>query len=71
MPSKRKMKRDESKWCQGYYCAVAALLRETGSADTNVRSLFGQGGDPELADDYDKALFREHGLMPPNTGGER
>ena len=53
-------------WVSGYYCAVAALLRETGTVDTNVKSLFQQGGRPELADADDQELFREHGLMPPN-----
>ena len=53
-------------WNSGYYCAVAALLRETGTVDTNVKSLFEQGGRPELADDDDQELFRQRGLMPPN-----
>jgi hypothetical protein len=66
MASKRRAKRDEREWCRGYYCAVAALLREGGCVDTNVRSLFNQGGDPELAASEDIALFREHGLMTPN-----
>lgn len=54
-------------WNRGYYCAVAVLLRETGTVDTNVKSLFEQGGRPELADDEDQELFRNHGLMPPNN----
>ena len=67
MSSKRRVKRDENQWSQGYYCAVAVLLRETGCVDTNVQSLFQHGGDPDLADPVDLVLFREHGLMPPNT----
>lgn len=53
-------------WSRGYYCAVAALLREVGCVDESVRSLFSAGGDPKRADAEDIALFQEHGLMPPN-----
>lgn len=51
-------------FARGYFCATSVLLRETGHADTDVRSLFGQGGDPTKADASDIELFREHGLMP-------
>jgi spermidine synthase len=50
---------------RGYYCAVATLLREEGVATTQVESIFSQGGDPDKADQIDKDLFREHGLLPP------
>ena len=48
---------------RGYFCAVATLLRMEGGANTKVRDLFGCGGNPDLADEEDKRLFREHGLM--------
>ncbi|KGG87678.1 hypothetical protein P245_19700 [Comamonas thiooxydans] len=48
---------------RGYFCAVATLLRMEGGANTDVRDLFRCGGNPELADEEDKQLFREHGLM--------
>ncbi|WP_043003069.1 hypothetical protein [Comamonas testosteroni] len=48
---------------RGYFCAVAVLLREEGSASTEVKSLFAQGGSPLDADAEDIALFKEHGLM--------
>lgn len=66
MPSKRREKRDVRNWCQGYYCAVATLIREAGCVETSVRDLFKHGGDPELADSEDLELFREHGLLRPN-----
>jgi len=49
---------------RGYYCAVAALLREEGNVTTSVRSLFGSGGNPLNADQTDIDLFRKHGLLP-------
>lgn len=52
-----------SDFTRGYFCAVSVLLRERGEADTFVRSLFSQGGDPAQADMLDIELFREHGLM--------
>ena len=62
----------QHEWERGYYCAVAAVLRENGFADTFVRKLFEQGGGaPEHADAEDVALFREHGLMQPNARGNR
>jgi hypothetical protein len=51
---------------RGYYCAVSALLREAGHPTTDVLSLMGMGGNPMFADEVDKALFREHGLLPPD-----
>lgn len=48
---------------RGYFCAVAVLLKEEGSASTQVKSLFVQGGSPLDADAEDIALFKEHGLM--------
>ena len=48
---------------RGYFCAVAVALREDGDT-TIVRSLFQQGGDANMADDYDKELFVERGLLP-------
>ncbi len=50
-----------SDWERGFYCAVAVALRE--GNDHAARSLFGQGGNPLLADPDDIALFREHGLI--------
>lgn len=50
-------------WTQGYFCAVACLLRESGIVTEEVRSLFAQGGSPVQADAYDIAVFTEHGLM--------
>ncbi|CAN7781142.1 hypothetical protein LJR296_008012 [Cupriavidus necator] len=50
-------------WERGYFCAVAVLLREEGSATTAVRSLFAQGGDSTKSDPQDLALFRQHGLI--------
>lgn len=52
---------------RGYFCAVAVALREDGDT-TLVRSLFGQGGDANMADDYDKELFVERGFMPAIAG---
>ncbi len=57
------MKSDQ--WSRGYYCAVSILLREEGIATTQVRSLFGQGGDWRKADPFDIALFKEYGLVTP------
>lgn len=50
-------------WSRGYYCAVAILLHEEGSASEVVRSLFRQGGSTDGIDESDAALFRAHGLM--------
>lgn len=50
-------------WRNGYFCAIAMLLREEGSATTVVRSLFRQGGGVDDIDAADLALFREHGLI--------
>ena len=55
--------KSKSDFARGYFGAVSVPLRETGCADTFVKSLFAQGGNPELADACDVALFREHGLM--------
>lgn len=55
---------NQDDFSRGYYCAVAVLLREWGDVNTDVRSLFSQGGDPTKADLCDQELFREHGLMP-------
>lgn len=54
-------------WSRGYYCAVAVLLREAGAVTPDVRSLFDAGGGHEYADSEDAELFREHGLVPPNS----
>jgi hypothetical protein len=48
---------------RGYFCAVAAALREEGMPTTLVRTLYEAGGDPMQADSEDIALFREHGLL--------
>ena len=53
----------QNDFSRGYFCAVATLLRMEGRANTDVRDLFRCGGKPELADEEDKQLFREHGLM--------
>lgn len=54
-------------FARGYFCAVAVLLRDCGVVTTQVRDLFNMGGDAEkLADDLDKKLFFEHGLLPYN-----
>lgn len=58
-----------AEWLRGYYCAVAALLREQGHASVEVRSLYEQGGSPQAADPDDVALFDEHGLQP-NVGSD-
>ncbi len=50
-------------WSRGYFCAVAALLREEGCVTAGVQSLFAQGGDAKLADPDDIELFRQHGMM--------
>ena len=55
-------------WSRGYYCAVAVLLRESGTVTPDVRSLFDAGGGHEHADAEDMGLFREHGLVPHNAG---
>lgn len=46
---------------RGFYCAVAALIRE--GFEQQARSLFTQGGNPLHADDCDIELFRRHGLL--------
>lgn len=51
-------------WEQGWFAAVATLIRLEGCATTNVDELFKAGGDPRRADDEDIELFRQHGLMP-------
>lgn len=51
---------------RGYFCAVSVALREHGLT-TAVRNMFAQGGDPNDADPQDIELFREHGLMPPES----
>lgn len=50
-------------WRDGYFCAVAMLLREEGRATAAVLSLFRQGGSIDGIDASDLALFREHGLI--------
>ncbi|CAG9183903.1 hypothetical protein [Cupriavidus pampae] len=50
-------------WARGYFCAVAALLREEEAVTTAVRSLFAAGGDAAHADPEDQALFLQYGLM--------
>jgi len=59
----------DREWSRGYYCAVAVLLRESGTVTPELRSLFNAGGGHEHADNEDIELFREHGLMgcTPNT----
>lgn len=64
-------------WERGYFCAVAALIRmNDGLADTTAIDLFKAGGKPDRADECDKALFHEAGLLPnvqvdlpPKKGG--
>ncbi|KAB2318976.1 SprT family zinc-dependent metalloprotease [Betaproteobacteria bacterium SCN1] len=53
----------DHEWSKGYYCAVAALLREAGCVTPDVRSLFKQGNGAEYADNADISLFRAHGLI--------
>lgn len=55
-----------SAWLQGYFCAVAALLRSEGAATAAVSELFRSGGDWRLADPDDIALFEQHGLTAPD-----
>jgi hypothetical protein len=53
-------------WASGYFCAVAVLCKETqaeGCADTDVVSLFRQGGDWRMADPEDIQTFLLHGLL--------
>lgn len=47
----------------GYFCAVAALLRMEGCVNAQIRELFEGGGDPAKADRFDVELFRAHGLI--------
>lgn len=54
--------RANRQWARGYYCAVAALLREEGRVTTAVQSLYRQGGGTRFADAEDIALFEQHGL---------
>lgn len=61
------MRQRTKDFARGYFCAVAALLREEGAVTTRVRDLFNQGGDAELADECDKELFTEYGLLPYNS----
>ena len=52
-------------WERGYFCAVAALiLMNDGLADTTASDLFKAGGKPDRADECDKAVFRDAGLLP-------
>lgn len=63
-PLARELEREvDHRWRNGYFCAVAVLLREEGSESQVVRSLFGQGGSTEGIDAGELALFREHGLI--------
>jgi hypothetical protein len=50
-------------WLRGYFCAVAALLREEGASTSSVASLFRQGGDWRKAAPFDVELFEQHGLI--------
>lgn len=58
---------------RGYFCAVAALLQHSGCVTTEVKTLFANGSNPQLADKIDRDLFVEHGLLPPaqREGDER
>jgi len=59
-------------WERGYFCAVAALIRmNDGLADTTAIDLFKAGGKPDNADECDKTLFREAGLLPNDQGDGR
>lgn len=62
-PDRREWGIMNNDWDSGYYCAVASLLRKEGVVDTNIRELFGEGGDPSKADPVDRNLFIYHGLM--------
>ncbi len=57
----------KSDFIRGYYCAVAALLKEEGR-NTSSESLFRQGGSEkemvENADEIDLETFRHYGLLP-------
>lgn len=55
----------EVDWRRGYYCAVAALLREAGCVTPDVRMLYAAGGNAADADPQDAEVFTEHGLTPP------
>ncbi|MDF0506545.1 hypothetical protein POK33_37975 [Burkholderia cenocepacia] len=68
MPHKKPESRaaEATSWTRGYYCAVAALLREEGTVTTAVSNLFAAGGDWRKADPYDIALFEQHGLTTRN-----
>lgn len=50
---------------RGFYCAVAALLRE--GAEQQARSIFPQGGNPMHADACDIEVFQQHGFLPAIT----
>lgn len=52
-------------WTRGYYAAVAALIQSQGMSPV-ARELFRDGGNPEIADDDDKQVFRAAGLLPNN-----
>lgn len=66
------MRQRNNDFARGYFCAVAALLREEGAVTTQVRDLFNQGGDAEnLADECDKELFTEYELLPYNDQAHR
>jgi hypothetical protein len=52
---------------QGYYAAIAALLRSAGGVTPPVRELFHAGSGVEHADAADRELFLAVGLLrPPN-----
>lgn len=51
-------------WQRGYFCAVAALIRQNGVVTTDALELFKAGGDATKADECDQEIFRKTGLMP-------
>ena len=42
---------------RGYYCAIAALLREEGCVTSQIKSLFNAGGDFNKADPEDFGII--------------
>lgn len=49
-------------FARGYFCAVANLVRMHG-ATVEAADLLRGGGDVNLADEQDQAVFGQHGLI--------
>ncbi len=61
--SKKKPTQREIGFSEGYFCAVASLLKMEGGASTHVTELFNAAGGVDHCDEIDKAEFRKHGLL--------